>query len=225
MKTFIKILVLTLIIVSSAYSQWQPDVRLTNNPAASLTSFNNARCIAASGDSVHVAWLENRNGNYEIYYKRSTDGGLSWGADTRLTNNSAASYEPSVTVSGQVVHVVWYDGRDGNMEIYYKRDPTGNSIGIQIISSEIPKEFKLGQNYPNPFNPTTVIRYSLIVNSDVNLRVYDILGQETAVLVNEKQQPGTYETEWNASNYPSGIYFYKLSTGEFSQTRKAVLIK
>ena len=97
-------------------AQWQPDFRLTNDPAESITSFNNAWCIASSGDVVHVVWYDQRDGNDEIYYKRSTDGGTSWGADTRLTNNTAGSQFPSVTVSGQVVHVVWDDSRDRSEE-------------------------------------------------------------------------------------------------------------
>ena len=110
---------------TDSYSQWQPDVRLTNDPAVSFTSLNNARCIASSGSVVHVVWYDRRDVNYEIYYKRSTDGGLSWGADTRLTNNVFTSEVPSVTVSGSAVHVVWHDERDGNPEIYYKRSTDG----------------------------------------------------------------------------------------------------
>src|SRR3970040_1297733 len=109
-----KILFLLLTINCSlltVHAQWQPDVRLTNDPASSITSFNNAWCIASSGNVVLVVWYDNRDGNYEIYYKRSTDGGVSWGSDTRLTNNTANSFLPSVAVSGSVVHVVWYDNR------------------------------------------------------------------------------------------------------------------
>ncbi|MEK9135834.1 MAG: hypothetical protein AAB393_01820 [Bacteroidota bacterium] len=111
------------------FAQWQPDVRLTNNSAYSQTSYNNAWCIASEGNIIHAVWYDNRDGNYEIYYKRSTDGGGSWQADTRLTNNSSISWIPSITVSGSVVHLVWVDLRDGggNQEIYYKRSTDGGS--------------------------------------------------------------------------------------------------
>lgn len=104
-------------------AQWQPDVRLTNDPFVSYTNtfYNNNWCIAASGDSVHIVWYDSRNGNYEIYYKRSTNGGINWGADIRLTLDTAVSQNPSVSVSGQFIHVVWEDRRAGNPEIYYKR--------------------------------------------------------------------------------------------------------
>ena len=108
-------------------AQWEPDVRLTNNPFSSWMSYNNARNIAASGDSVHVVWYDNRNGasNYEIYYKRSTDGGISWGTDTRLTASLGYSGIPSMAASGTGVHVVWEDQRPGNLDLYYKRSTDG----------------------------------------------------------------------------------------------------
>jgi hypothetical protein len=106
-------------IISQA--QWEPDVRLTNDPAGSYTTVCNGWCVAANGDTVHTVWYDNRDGNDEIYYKRSTDGGLTWGEDTRLTNNASESSYPSIAVSGSIVHVVWHDTRDGNYEIYYKR--------------------------------------------------------------------------------------------------------
>jgi len=113
----------------NCYAQWQPDVRLTNHSANSYTSENNAWCIASSGDFVHAAWFDNRDGNYQIYYKRSTDGGVTWGTDTRLTNTTNVSWYPSVSVSGQVVHIVWADLRNGlpNYEIYYKRSTDGGA--------------------------------------------------------------------------------------------------
>ncbi len=103
-----------------SYSQWQPEVRLTNSLAHSEFS-----ALAVSGTVVHVVWQDDRDGNYEIYYKRSTDGGLSWWTDTRLTNYSAASNAPTIAVSNDNVHVVWVDERDGNPEIYYKRSTDG----------------------------------------------------------------------------------------------------
>ncbi len=106
----------------------------------------------------------------------------------------------------------------------------GFVIGVKPISSEVPQHFELYQNYPNPFNPITKIKFSIPPVRqrhafDVRLVIYDILGREVSVLVNEELKPGTYEVEWNASNYPSGVYFYKLISGVYSETRKMVLIK
>lgn len=88
-----------------------------------------------------------------------------------------------------------------------------------------PSSFHLEQNYPNPFNPTTVFNYVLPITNNVNLSVYDILGREVAVLVNEKQNPGIYKVTWDASNYTSGLYFYKLVAGNYMETKKMVLVK
>jgi len=101
-------------------------------------------------------------------------------------------------------------------------------IGINPISSEVPKSFSLSQNYPNPFNPSTKIRFEIPSGKSVAqtfLSVYNALGQEITTLVNEHLKPGIYSVDWNAANYPSGVYFYKLSAGDFSETKKMVLIK
>jgi len=97
--------------------------------------------------------------------------------------------------------------------------------GIYPIFSEIPKVYALSQNYPNPFNPVTIINYQLPVSNHVKLAIYDVMGREIAVLVNEHLNPGTYEAEWDGTNYPSGVYFYKLITAEYTETRKMVLVK
>jgi hypothetical protein len=81
--------------------------------------------LAVSSPTVHVVWHDYRDGNWEIYYKRSPNGGISWETDTRMTDAIGDSDYPSVAVSGSVVHVVWYDSRDGNYEIYYKRSTDG----------------------------------------------------------------------------------------------------
>jgi hypothetical protein len=98
-------------------------------------------------------------------------------------------------------------------------------IGINPISSEIPIQFSLSQNYPNPFNPSTKIKFSIPSIAQTFLYVYDILGGEIATLVNQQLQPGTYEVDWDATNYPSGVYFYTINTAEFKETKKMILIK
>ena len=186
---------------------------------------------------MHVVWYDYRNGTYpEIYYIRSTNEGTSWGPDVRLTNSLGFSGNPSVSVYGTSVHVVWQDDKEGNPEIYHKYNPTGNPIGIININSEIPQEFSLGQNYPNPFNPTTKIKFSIPANvksetANVELIVYDVLGHQIAELVNQKLNAGVYEVEFNARTggnagvLPSGVYFYTLSTTGFTETKRMVLVK
>jgi len=91
-------------------------------------------------------------------------------------------------------------------------------------TSAIPKEFALLQNYPNPFNPSTIIGYSLPKNANVSLRIFNTLGQEVALLLNEQRSPGYYQVQWNA-NVPSGIYFYRLQAGEFVEMKKMILLR
>ncbi len=81
------------------------------------------------------------------------------------------------------------------------------------------------QNYPNPFNPSTVIEYIIGKTDDVKLAVYDVLGREISVLVNEKQRAGNYSVEFNAGNLPTGVYLYKLQSGEFFNAKKMLLIR
>jgi hypothetical protein len=102
-----------------------------------------------------------------------------------------------------------------------------NSIIITGIKNEnkIPSGFSLHQNYPNPFNPSTTISYNLINTGHVRLSIFDVLGKEVSVLVNEKQSSGSYEVRWNASALPSGVYFYRLESGSFSDVKKMILVK
>jgi len=87
------------------------------------------------------------------------------------------------------------------------------------------ESYKLYQNYPNPFNPGTIINYQIPVNNYVTLKVFDVSGREVATLVNEELKPGTYEVTFDGSNLPSGVYFYKLTAGDFSETKKLLLLK
>ena len=99
------------------------------------------------------------------------------------------------------------------------------SIINGVEGEDYPSEFFLSQNYPNPFNPITTIQYQIPKQSFVTLKVYDVLGNEIVILVNEENPAGTYEISWHADNLPSGIYFYKLQSGSFVETKKMVLLK
>ena len=98
-------------------------------------------------------------------------------------------------------------------------------IGIEQTESSSPVKYSLSQNHPNPFNPVTTISYSLPRSGDVTLIIYNLLGEEIARLVDGFQQAGEHTTVWNASNVSSGIYFYRLRAGDFTQTKKMVLLK
>jgi hypothetical protein len=210
---------------------WNIDRRLTFDSL--IVSRSNVSIVAADSN-LHIVWYNWKTGDPgEIFYKRSIDNGNTWESSSRLTYDTSASVSPQLSVSGPVVHVIWNDKRDGNLEVYYKRNPTGNPIGIKNIGSEIPADFQLYQNFPNPFNPTTKIRFDILSglplgaygNDKVVLKIFDISGREIATLVNDQLQPGTYEVTFDGSKLSSGIYFYQLRTGNFTATKKLVLLK
>ena len=100
-----------------------------------------------------------------------------------------------------------------------------NITGINSVSQVNPDKYELFQNYPNPFNPTTTIKYSISSNTAVKMRIYDVLGKEVATLVNQVQTAGTYKVDFDASKLSSGVYFYKLEAGQFTEVKKMTLLK
>jgi hypothetical protein len=98
-------------------------------------------------------------------------------------------------------------------------------VTVESDSISIPDKFELSQNYPNPFNPSTVIGYQLPMASHISLKVYDVLGNEIATLVNEEKPAGSYKVEFDAFNLSSGIYFYKIQAENFIETKKMLLLK
>ncbi|MBS1492449.1 MAG: T9SS type A sorting domain-containing protein [Bacteroidetes bacterium] len=101
----------------------------------------------------------------------------------------------------------------------------GGSVGIQNISADIPRSYKLSQNYPNPFNPVTNIAFDIPQNTFATIRVFDMLGREVGLLVNENLEAGSYKVNFDASALSSGTYFYSLTTSNFHQTKKLTVIK
>ena len=93
------------------------------------------------------------------------------------------------------------------------------------MQENIPVEFSLKQNYPNPFNPSTIISFSIPERANVNLKVYDILGNELVTLINEETEAGSYNINFNANGLPTGVYFYQLVSNEYVETKKMLLIK
>jgi photosystem II stability/assembly factor-like uncharacterized protein len=151
-----------------------------------------------------------------ILYK-SSNGGLNWTTDR--PGISPNKYIRSVYFTNQ--NTGWVVGDWGEI---LKTTNSGN-VFASNISKEIPSSFSLSQNYPNPFNPITNVKFSIIKAEQVKLIVYDIMGREVQTVVNESMKPGTYEARFDGSQLTSGVYFYKLVTGNFTETKKMLLIK
>ena len=161
--------------------------------------------------------LNNSNVGTGAYFiaKYSPSGTVLW---AKGANGIAAGFGITTDNSGNVY--VAGEGNNEFMTVKYSQ-PTG----INPISSDIPKSYSLSQNYPNPFNPSTKIKFGVPKNGVVHLVIYDAIGREVSTLVNEQLNAGTYEAEWNALNFPSGVYFSKLVSGDYSETKKLVLVK
>lgn len=205
------------------------------------------------GDSTLKRWNESSNHFYP-FLPTVEIGAPSWGGgDTSLT--SLDGLFDSIVAKGDVYHLMWHpqviisdmneaylvdhlNYISGHSDLWYVNLGhlylyhliQGANVGTVVaVESKNAKRtvssFGLFQNYPNPFNPTTLISYQLPVNSAVVLRVYDLLGREVAKLVDERQSAGTHSVSFNASNLPSGVYFYRLQAGVFSQSKKLLLVK
>ncbi len=179
---------------------------------------------AADGGYI-VAGTTNSFGlDYDIYIVKLDAAGNTCANSTSpasVTGNggTATSPTPTVTTPGFIVTNTTPTFSSGGTV------STICAIGIQKISNEIPDSYALNQNYPNPFNPVTKIKFSLPGKEHVKLIIYDMLGKEIAVLVNEELQAGSYQTEWDASGFSSGVYYYRLTAENYSETKKMVLIK
>lgn len=150
----------------------------------------------------------------QIWYDDSTSLGLKY--DLVINKN----------LKGIGIWALGYD--DGRTELWNLIEKKFTTIvSVNENQPNIPTDFKLYQNYPNPFNPSTLISYRLSVISKVSLKIYDLLGREVATLVNEEQQPGVYNSQFSIGNFqlPSGVYFYRLQAGEFSRSKKMMLMK
>ncbi|MBI4535042.1 MAG: T9SS type A sorting domain-containing protein [Ignavibacteriae bacterium] len=155
---------------------------------------------------------------------RTTNGGQMWLRDTVETY--PYMFDLSLLAHGNTLHA-WAVGFSGSV---FKHESPLTGVKEEAISSA-PLGFALYQNYPNPFNPKTSFRFKVSGSKLVTLKVYDVLGREVATLVNGVypvngvKEPGTYEAEWDASGFASGIYLYRLTSGAFTAVRKMVLIR
>lgn len=157
-------------------------------------------------------------GMFEYEIAKTTNMGDSWVIHSFNTNvyvYMRSIYFPSVNTG-------WAVGSSG---VILKTTSGGVTIGIEPISTEIPNDFSLSQNYPNPFNPRTNIRFEIPRAALVILKVYNSLGEEITTLTNEELRAGVYEVQFDATNLPSGMYYYRIAAGNYTQTKKMVLVK
>jgi hypothetical protein len=203
-----------------------------SNPCSTITISNNVTATnpvgLMAGTSIAPTgttnWISDPSHDIKINFNQGT------GNYNRLftipCSAQAGTYD--------LLTALWYDKdnnnqiNSGDFVVHSKLTPaalTLSPIGIKVISSEIPKSYKLYQNYPNPFNPTTQIRFDVPKSSYVELIVFDILGKKVSTLVNKELRPGKYSIDWDASDYPSGVYFYKIQVARFADTKRMIIVK
>jgi hypothetical protein len=140
--------------------------------------------------------------------------------------SSLRPYMPSLFEfydSGGDLGVIWVGLDAGARKLYFDR--YNATVGIQNNGGQIPAQYNLSQNYPNPFNPATKIDFAIPVSGNVSIKVFDMLGREIATIVNKEMKAGTYTADFDASKLSSGVYFYKLVSGNYLSTKKMVLVK
>lgn len=164
--------------------------------------------------------------DYDIELNFVTENGVGrFGAsDIQLTENTTHTFVPDwENVFNTQLTVLVDFGNDGTIDDTLHLN---NTVDVEDEGNLLtPNEYNLAQNYPNPFNPVTTIRYSIPKQSGVMIKVYDVLGNEVATLVEEQKEPGVYSVNFDGSQLASGIYFYKLQTGSFTETKKMILLR
>jgi hypothetical protein len=149
-------------------------------------------------------------------------------ANGEVTLQSAYRFRPSGEWCFEVTDVTKSDWTyDPGANLVTKACESGwvYDAGGEMLADALPQAYGLGQNYPNPFNPTTEIAFALPEAAHVTLEIYNVLGQRVATLVDDFREAGTYTVNWDASSQSSGIYLYRLQTGQFIETRKMILLK
>lgn len=205
---------------------WGTVVNISNQ--ANNESRARLNCQERQG-AYRMAFVSNGSRDTVIYISGFT---LSTLGSRQIVNESPTSGSSTTTspdVAGFRISAGLFGGGVvfsllGPTDLYYDASNI-TPIGINQNETETPSSFSLSQNYPNPFNPTTNIKFALPKGGLVKLVVFDVMGREVAVLVNKDMNAGSYTADFDASNLSTGVYFYKLTTGDFSDTKKMMLIK
>lgn len=195
-------------------SSASPGLLSTTNGGVNWTAITSPYTTSSISGMVGAGttwWISQQGTGISI----STNDGANW--TTAYTATAGSFYHMTKSRSGATI---WGVRSNGGISRY------GQPIsGIHTITNEVPASYSLSQNYPNPFNPVTNINFSLPKSGLVTLKVYDAIGKEVATLVNDNRTAGVYNVDFNASSLSSGVYFYKLTAGDFTSVKKMMLIK
>ncbi len=201
----------------------------SNNTSPAIAKADVA--VDSTGASI-IVWQDSREGSMDIYFQKYTSVGAANGSNTRAhaSRTESSQVKPAVAYVGNngVYQIIWQDDRNGHWDIYCPvgdPEPLGEVTDVENQDETIPVKYSLSQNYPNPFNPSTKIQFSIPQAQNVKLEVYDVLGRQVKTLVDEFKEAGFHEARFDAHNYASGIYIYRIQAGSFIQVRKMLLVK
>jgi hypothetical protein len=202
---------------------WTVDAALGTNGLADFTWCSSDSLT--SGDGYAVACFVDQNGDSVTVRRGNMTGSLGTYNYKRNSVMSTGTLAPVCAIykNGSNKYSAFSYAGQGPSNVYFNQESL--VTGVNPVSGITPEVFSLKQNYPNPFNPVTSIKFEIPKSDFVSLKVYDVLGNEIAVLVNVNLAPNTYEISWDANRFASGIYFYKLEAGNFTETKKMMLIK
>jgi predicted lipoprotein with Yx(FWY)xxD motif len=203
-----------------------------------ISSQNNQKIISDGSDGAIISWDDDRNSttfqtSWDIFTQRlSASGNLEWSTNGLAISLAGGNqyYQNIISDGSGGAILTWVDERISadNRNIYAQQVNQDGQLGITTDVEKvhrIPNNFILEQNYPNPFNPSTKISWKSPVSSHQTLKVYDVLGNEVATLVDEYKTAGSYSVDFDASNLSSGFYFYKLQVGSFTASNKMIYLK
>jgi hypothetical protein len=203
---------------------WSVDFTLGGTANGNNKAFTWCNTSSRGTNSIIAMWVSNDGDSINI--RRGVINFLGTTAYKRNSNTASTSvsptcmiYSPNATTNLSAFSYAGF----GPTNIYANQE--GLVTGISQNGTEVPNDFSLSQNYPNPFNPVTNIKFAIPVSGFVKLTVFDITGREVAVIVNKEMTAGNYTADLDASKLSSGVYFYKLNAGDFSDTKKMMLVK
>ncbi len=198
------------------------DVYLATEGYGVYKSTNNGvtwSSVRGAGPEYSCIYIDNNNhiylGTRGYWIYRSTDKGINWS----LINSGMGQDNFVLSIGGFRGGYI-FAGMD-----YAGIYRSANVVNVESIKDNYEVNFKLEQNFPNPFNPSTVISYSIKESSFVSISIFNAIGEKMETLINEFTKPGTYRIEWNAKECPSSVYFCKMSSGEFSETKKIIFLR
>jgi hypothetical protein len=179
-------------------------------------------------NKTRVQFYRFQDRTYQYSIQVSTDS-VNWSeVRTNISSVMGAEWDEHVlepTPARYIRIIVNNNSAQNNWASVWESEFYGQLMVGNDDKKNIPTGYVLGQNYPNPFNPTTKISWQSPVGSHQTLKVYDLLGNEVETLIDEYKEPGRYEVEFNANNIASGVYFYKLQAGEFTEVKKMILMR